>query len=180
MENPTNEIERILQRFMASASPDVQQAAIQKYFTKDAGFRHPLCSVDPGPNSREGILGIYQWYRVMSPRMEVIVDKITYDAEKSILFLDVIQVFHIRFSPLPPARTRLFSRLTLRNESGRYYITFQEDFYHPDDFCATIIPPLVGPVGFALRAGGFAFGLSARIAQAIFGVWRPPPNRTIH
>jgi hypothetical protein len=26
----------------------------------------------------------------------------------------------------------LFSRLTLRNESGRYYITFQEDFYHPD------------------------------------------------
>jgi hypothetical protein len=41
------------------------------------------------------------------------------------------------------------------------------------DFIAMIVPPLFKPVNFILRIGGFACGLSARIIQAAFGVWRP-------
>ncbi|KAI0247011.1 hypothetical protein BJV78DRAFT_84120 [Lactifluus subvellereus] len=177
MERPAEEIERVVQLLTSSPSPDVQQATIRKYFASDAGFRHPLCSVKPGHNSHEEILGIFQWYRIMSPHIELIVDKITYDAAHSILFLDVIQVFHIRYSPLPPARTRLLTRLTLREANGRHYIAFQEDFYHPDDLCATIVPLLAKPVDLALRMGGFACGLFARVAQAVFGVWRPRTDR---
>jgi len=98
---------------------------------------------------------------------------IAYDVEKSILFLDMSQVFYIRYSPFPPARTRLLTRLTLHKEGGRYYIASQEDFFHPDDLFATIVPPLFKPVNLILRIGGFACGLSARIAQAVFDVWRP-------
>ncbi|KAF8476431.1 hypothetical protein DFH94DRAFT_759205 [Russula ochroleuca] len=173
MENPQVEIERAMQILMRAASPDIQQAAIRKYFTNNAGFRHPMYSVMPAHNSREGIIAILQWYRVLSGRIELSVDNITYDAEKSIIFLDMTHVFHVRYSPFSPARTRLLTRLTLHKEGGRYYISYQEDFFHPDEFIGLIVPPLSKPVGLLLRFGGFACGLSARLAQAAFGIWSP-------
>jgi hypothetical protein len=132
-----------------------------------------MYSVKPATNSREGILGIFQWYRVLSGYIELYFDNISYDAEKSILFLDISHVFHMRYSPFQPARTRQLTRLTLHKEGARYYIAYQEDFFHPDDFFAMIVPPLFKPVNLILRIGGFACGLSARIAQAVLGVWSP-------
>lgn len=173
MEHPEAEIERVVQMLLRSASPDVQQAAVRKYFTSNAGLRHPIYNIKPAINSREGILGIFQWYQVFSSYIELHFDNISYDVEKSILFLDTSRVFHMRYSPFPPARTRLLTRLTLHKEGARYYISYQEDFFHPDDFFAMIFPPLFKPVNLILRIGGFACGLSARIAQATFGVWRP-------
>jgi hypothetical protein len=41
------------------------------------------------------------------------------------------------------------------------------------DLLATFVPPLAKLVGCGLRIAGFAYGLSARIAQAALGVWRP-------
>jgi hypothetical protein len=123
----------------------------------------------------------------------------------------------MRYSPFQPARTRYnliycifvrtltkeflcsqLTRLTLHKEGTRYYIAYQEDFFHPDvsnfiwccdgaphvisshvarsfvqDFFAMIVPPLFKPVNLFLRIGGFACGLSARIAQAVVGAWRP-------
>jgi hypothetical protein len=97
----------------------------------------------------------------------------------------------------------LLTRLTLHKEGGRYYISYQEDFFHPDvsnfsfhwsvmvalmschvmsshvarpftqEFIGLIVPPLSKPVGLLLRFGGFACGLSARLAQAAFGIWSP-------
>jgi hypothetical protein len=85
MENPEVEIERVVQLLVRAASPDIQQAAVRKcvcskiftmmlapevssprnpvtlrYFTSDAGFRHPMYSVKPAHNSREGIIAIFQ------------------------------------------------------------------------------------------------------------------------
>lgn len=88
MQNPLLEIKSVASLLTAAVSPDIQNDAIRKYFTEDAGFRHPLCSVSPGPLSREDILGVYQWvvyvaflhifylyrarwYRVMSPRIDI-------------------------------------------------------------------------------------------------------------
>ncbi|KAI0288966.1 hypothetical protein BC826DRAFT_915020 [Russula brevipes] len=182
MENPTEEIERVVQLLTRAASPDIQEAAIRKYFARDASFRHPMCSVASAPNSREGILGIFQWYNIMSTYIDISVDTIStstpstlnpYDPRNSILFLDMSQVFRIKCSPFSPARTRLLTRLKLRQEGRHHYIASQEDFFHPDDFFAAMIPPLAEFVGFFLRIGGFACGLSARLAQAAFGLWRP-------
>ncbi|KAH9989289.1 hypothetical protein BJV77DRAFT_948673 [Russula vinacea] len=192
MENPQVDIERVVKILVKAASPDIQQAAIRKYFTSNAGFRHPMYSVMPAHNSREGIIAIYQWYRILSGNIELSVDNIStltplspciapkanrastaYDAEKSILFLDMTQEFHVRCSPFSPPRTRLLTRLTLHKEGGRYYISYQEDFFHPDEFIGLIVPPLSKPVGLLLRFGGFTCGLTARLAQAAFGIWSP-------
>lgn len=38
----------------------LSRRALESYFTEDASFNHPLCSVEPRPGSRDAILGIYQ------------------------------------------------------------------------------------------------------------------------
>ena len=69
-------------------------------------FRHPICAVAPGPNSRAKMLSILQWYRIMSPTLSVKATNVTYDEEKKEAFLDVTQTFHIRWSPFSPAPAR--------------------------------------------------------------------------
>lgn len=60
MQDPVREIPEVVTILTAAASPDIQKAAVEKYFTSDAGFSHPVCAVKRGPNSRDSVLGIYQ------------------------------------------------------------------------------------------------------------------------
>ncbi|KAI9463766.1 hypothetical protein F5148DRAFT_1210975 [Russula earlei] len=173
MQNPEVEIEGVVQLLTCAASPNIQQDAVRKYFASDASFRHPTLYVEPAPNSREGVLGIYQWYRITLSYIELSVDSITYDGKQSLLFLDTSQVVRVRFSPFSPARIRVLSRIAFREEGGLHYITSQEDFYHAEDIVAAMLPPLARFVSLMLRISGFWCGLSARVAQAVFGVWRP-------
>lgn len=67
---------------------------------------------------------------------------------------------------------RLLVRLMLREASSeednlddtkRYVIESQEDFYHPEDITAIVLPPLVPFVHLALRFGSFASALNAKV-----------------
>ena len=49
----------------------IQQATIEKYFTRDATFTHPFCRTGKYDNSRLMILYIYRWYKILSPRIEL-------------------------------------------------------------------------------------------------------------
>lgn len=60
MENPAAEIVKVVKLFTTAATPDIQKAAIERYFAPDAGLQHPLCTVKRGTGSRNVILGIYQ------------------------------------------------------------------------------------------------------------------------
>ncbi|KAF7290753.1 hypothetical protein MIND_01316000 [Mycena indigotica] len=171
MQNPTSEIGAVVSLLTAAAAPDIQKAAFLRYMTSDAGFRHPLCSVLPGPGSRERVLGIYQWYRIMSPRIDITVNNVVYDETNRILLLDVVQLFHIRFSPFKPAPARLLVRLTLRQDhDGLFYIALQEDFYHPDDFMALLAPPLSPLVRLGLSMTGRASDIYAKCGR-LLGIW---------
>jgi len=66
MEDPAREITSVVYQLTATDSPDVQKAAVERYMTSDVGFQHPVCSVKPGPNSREAVLGIYQYVCVQA------------------------------------------------------------------------------------------------------------------
>ncbi len=77
-----------------------------RYYAEDMRFRHPLCAVTRAPHSRDAMLAILQWYRVLSPVLSVHVNHLTYDAEKNSAYLDITQVFHIRWSPFKPAPSR--------------------------------------------------------------------------
>ena len=93
MENPEKEIAFVVQQLTAE-SPDIQKAAFEKYIAPNVSFLHPVCAVASGPNSREELLGIYQymvfsfiksctrltgrgrWYRILSPQIDIAVGSI--------------------------------------------------------------------------------------------------------
>jgi hypothetical protein len=63
MQDPAREISAVLSSITSSSSPDIQRAAVTRYFTEDAGFRNPFFFVKPGPLSREEVLGVYQYVK---------------------------------------------------------------------------------------------------------------------
>lgn len=66
MQNPEKEITSVVRQLAAAESPDIQKAAFEKYMAPDVSFQHPVCAVASGANSREELLGIYQ-YMVFFP-----------------------------------------------------------------------------------------------------------------
>lgn len=89
---------------------------------------------------------------------------------------------------------RLIIRLTLRRKNELYYISQQEDFYHPEvrlsyrftlpshhfylcipftqDFSALLLPASAPFIRFGLTVGGVVSNILARGANAL-GYWRP-------
>lgn len=61
MQSPSQEIQSIIELIHCAVTPDIQKAAINKYFTSDAALRTPWYSVRAGILSREDVLGIYQY-----------------------------------------------------------------------------------------------------------------------
>ncbi|KAF7328856.1 hypothetical protein MVEN_02515200 [Mycena venus] len=179
MQSPASEVGAVVSLLTAAAAPEIQKAAFLKYVTPDAGFRHPICHVIPGPGSRERLLGVYQWYRIMSPHIDITVKSVVHDQTNNTLLLDVVQHFHIRLSPFKPAPSRLLVRLTLREENGLHYIAFQEDFYHPDDFMSLLVPPLAPVIRTGLSVTSIVSDIYARIGQ-LLGFWTPRGAHETH
>ena len=67
MENPPKEIYKVFDLIDCVHSPDVQKAAIEKYFLQDAGFKYPVFQVEAGPRSRDKVLKLYQYALRSSP-----------------------------------------------------------------------------------------------------------------
>ncbi|KAL1698318.1 hypothetical protein EV121DRAFT_284786 [Schizophyllum commune] len=174
MENPSEDIHGVFKALTMAENADVQRAAVNKYFLPNAGFRHSLCRVEPGYLSRDNILGVYQWYRIMSPILEAEIIDVVFNSETNVMYLEGSQKFHIRLSPFSPAPARIIIRLTLQKDqfSGLYYIAQQEDFYHPDDLIALLVPPLAPFIRFALDAAGVVSNICAKVGQVV-GYWRP-------
>lgn len=69
---------------LTTGTPDEQKATLNTYFTSDASFVHPFCWVPPFPkgtiplardiDSLWAILGIYRWYRILSPHIDIEID----------------------------------------------------------------------------------------------------------
>ncbi|OCH91565.1 hypothetical protein OBBRIDRAFT_792163 [Obba rivulosa] len=183
MEDPASEIRSVIQLLTAAVNPSIQAAALERYFTPDASFRHPLAYVPSAPASRDSILAIYKWYRILSPHIKMDVSDVVYDDthDHPQLFVKCEQVFHIRWSPLKPAPVPLTTHVMLRavpatNDGPTLYQIFaQEDFYHPDDFVAFVLPPARPVVRLALQGSGIACAILAKIFETL-GYWRTQPG----
>jgi len=76
MENPEHDLYRVLPLLLSSKDPAVLHKAVERFFTPDVSFRHPLRVVKSGPNSRQTLLGIYEWYRIVGPGTVAIIDEL--------------------------------------------------------------------------------------------------------
>lgn len=72
MENPLEEVDAVIYK-LTTGSPRLQQQTLEHYFTPNASFTHPFCAVN---GSRNQILSIFRWYKVLSPEIEIEVNGI--------------------------------------------------------------------------------------------------------
>ncbi|KAJ2918867.1 hypothetical protein MD484_g1532, partial [Candolleomyces efflorescens] len=172
MQNPSEEVSSVILQLATTTSPDVQQAAVYKYMTPDVSFEHPVCSVRSSANSREKLLKIYQWYRVLSPHIDLKVESVVLDRENEVMYIEMIQWFKLFFLPINPQPARLVTRLQLRKVLGLYYISRQEDFYHTVDFVRLLLPPLA-PIFYILLTFGAIFSFMGSVVAQQLGFWTP-------
>ncbi len=72
MDDPVVEIEDIILK-LTTGDPSVQETTIKNYFVPNASFKHPFCTVMA---SRDSILRIFQWYKILSPHIKIKVNSI--------------------------------------------------------------------------------------------------------
>ncbi|KAJ5930240.1 hypothetical protein N7466_005733 [Penicillium verhagenii] len=165
MEHPVEEIGQVI-RLLTQSPPSLQQKCLERFFTQDASFYHPFCIVPSFEGSRWYVLKIFQWYKIMSPRIELEVHSIgkplqpilqtrtpltrkrlAFDEKNLKLFVQMSQVFSIWIVPFHVAPVTLTTVLNLTTESSEsnqnkslYYIKKQEDLYQTSEFIKFLLP----------------------------------------
>ncbi|KAF4979257.1 hypothetical protein FZEAL_4502 [Fusarium zealandicum] len=126
MEHPVREIAGVI-KALTQGSPEEQESALREYFLPNASFSHPYCHVPSiskgqiplvgGLDSIWLILGIYRWYRTLSPHIDIKVDSAVFDQRSGLLYVSLRQTFAVWFIPLYKAPVRLVSVLQLTQRS---------------------------------------------------------------
>ena len=58
-------------RGLTQSPPSFQETVLHRYFTNNVSFTHPFCRVPSFEGSRWWVSKIFQWYKIMSPRIEL-------------------------------------------------------------------------------------------------------------
>ncbi|KAI2782011.1 hypothetical protein F4815DRAFT_443924 [Daldinia loculata] len=179
MDYPEQQIQHII-RGLTQYSRDDQWSILEDYFLPDAYFVHPFCRVPSfgdykipftnlTTNSRQFVFFIYQWYRILSPDIQLSIDSTSFDKNKNLLYVTLRQTFTLWFVPysLWQANVKLVTVLELQRLSidkhhkplldetpipvdadlaltpdppTRYFIKGQQDHYQVEDFLKFIAP----------------------------------------
>ncbi|QIW98128.1 hypothetical protein AMS68_003646 [Peltaster fructicola] len=132
MDNPEAEIMDAIDLVAAAESAETQLASIEKYFTPDASFLHPLCYVPSSAQSRARLAMIYQCYRGFIPRTSFKYNAVAWNEKSGTLFVDLIQYPELRLLDwfvVPAVPMRIY--LHLRKEDSKWRIDRQEDLIQP-------------------------------------------------
>ncbi|KAI8944920.1 hypothetical protein F4801DRAFT_570102 [Xylaria longipes] len=184
MENPEEEISGVIHS-LTQGTREEQEKALNDYFLPDAYFVHPFCRVPSFQprqirvpfsntewtiNSRLLVLLVYQWYKIMSPRILLEVDSTAFDRRTNSLYATIRQTFTIWIVPfsLWQAKVKLVCLLELahlpvdknkqplvlkngfteknrdNNTSSvsekRYFIRGQQDHYQTNEMLKFVAP----------------------------------------
>ncbi|KAL4952279.1 hypothetical protein BDW69DRAFT_168082 [Aspergillus filifer] len=144
MEDPVKEIPKVI-HLLTQSPPSLQETTIDRFFTSNASFVHPFCRVWSYDGSRWAVKKIYQWYKIMSPHIDLKVNSVAYDKDNLKLYVSMHQVFSIWVIPFHTAPVNLTTVLSLTTDADadgekRYYITKQEDLYQTDEFIKFVVP----------------------------------------
>ncbi|KAL4865392.1 hypothetical protein BDV12DRAFT_200139 [Aspergillus spectabilis] len=160
MEDPVAEVPTVI-HLLTQSPPSLQETTIERFFTPTAEFVHPFCRIWRYNGSRWAVKKIYQWYKIMSPRIELEVRSVAFDKENLKLYVSIFQIFSIWLIPFHVAPVSLTTVLDLTTDPGTgdsdsnsistngksddkkqtlYYIQKQEDFYQPSEFIKFVLP----------------------------------------
>ncbi|KAF8131433.1 hypothetical protein EV363DRAFT_1416915 [Boletus edulis] len=161
MQDPKKDIPNIIHTLCTTRDAKELETTVEKYFAADAKFSHPMCKA----NSRNEILGLFQWYRLASP--ETHQHSELYDNELNVLVVEVEEKVNVWFNPLPSKAGRMVVRLQLRKMNGAFYIVAEEDLTHPMDQIGFLASPLVPLTALCLRLGCLLSNLRACVFRNV-------------
>ncbi|PTB66144.1 hypothetical protein BBK36DRAFT_1168769 [Trichoderma citrinoviride] len=161
MENPVQEIAAVINA-LTKGTPQQQQDTLNTYFLSNASFTHPFCRVPSFSrgsiplardlDSRWLILGIYRWYRTLSPKINLTVDSSVFDQRTNTLYVSIRQTFSIWFIPLHSANVKLLSVLRLaQGSSSEPGQLSPPKYYAADGRGSAVSSALAGPGQERLR-----------------------------
>ncbi|EME86122.1 uncharacterized protein MYCFIDRAFT_101688, partial [Pseudocercospora fijiensis CIRAD86] len=146
MDDPVKDITPIIHR-LTQGSPQQQEDTINYYFAENASFTHPFCRTGSFEGSRYLIHKIFQWYKIMSPQIDLTVNSVAFDEQHFVLYVNISQVFSIWFVPFHRSPVTLTTQLQLVRrpaEPRKYYIQSQNDLYQVDQFVKFFAPWDIG------------------------------------
>ncbi|KAJ5593812.1 uncharacterized protein N7459_000020 [Penicillium hispanicum] len=147
---PVVEIPTVI-RLLTQSSPSLQQKTLERFFTRNAAFVHPFCRVPGFDGSRWYVTKIFQWYKIMSPRIHMEIHSIAMDEDHLKLYVHMSQIFTIWIVPFHVSPVTLTTVLDLTTDSTQsdastngdktmYYIAKQEDLYQTSEFVKFVLP----------------------------------------
>ncbi|TID22213.1 hypothetical protein E2P81_ATG11319 [Venturia nashicola] len=140
MEDPVKDIPDVIHS-LTQTPPSVQHFTIKKYFTSTASFTHPFCRtgsfyINDLINSKNAIWGIYRWYKILSPQIEIQVNSVAFDQDALLLYAHISQKVRIWFIPFYCAHVSLVTVLQLvqDKQTSKYLIKSQDDRYQVNEY----------------------------------------------
>ncbi|KAJ5174174.1 uncharacterized protein N7482_000051 [Penicillium canariense] len=150
MENPVAEIPTVI-RLLTQSTPSLQHKVLERFYTPNAAFVHPFCRVPSFRESRWWVTKIFQWYKILSPRIEMQIHSVAFDETHLKLYVHMSQIFSIWIVPFYVAPVTLTTVLDLTTDQAQsnaptngnrtlYYIAKQEDLYQTSEFVKFVLP----------------------------------------
>ncbi|MBW0534953.1 hypothetical protein O181_074668 [Austropuccinia psidii MF-1] len=131
MEDPAAEIRGVVRSLSESIYGKTVAENVEKYFTNDAFVLHPFINQPSLVRGREGVKGIYKFFRVVTIHNAITFHAVMFNENKTQGAIELTERFQLRLIP-PPFRItfscHFIIRVDLRLEKdGRYRIWRQDD-----------------------------------------------------
>lgn len=126
MNNPELELRQIILDLTESDDAVKHKATVDKYFTTDAEFIHPLCNLYGGPNSRESLKNIYAVYKFFTRDVQIDIQKITVDSNCTRAVIEMEESLSAKFLPILRVKhLKIITILDFERVDNRFYIKRQ-------------------------------------------------------
>lgn len=126
MNNPELEIRGIVLALTENDDAALHKSTVDKYFTKDASFIHPLCTVPAGPNSREHLKNVYAVYKFFTRDIHLDIQKITIDSNCTRAVIEMEESLSASFLPVwRVKRLKIITMLDFERRENKFYIKKQ-------------------------------------------------------
>lgn len=126
MNNPELELRAVILALTENDNPVKHKAAVDRYFTSDCAFVHPLCSLASGPNSREQLKNIYAVYKYFTRDIHIEIQKITVDSNCTRAVVELEESLSASFLPILRIKNlKIISILDFERIDNKFYIRRQ-------------------------------------------------------
>ncbi|KAM0803464.1 hypothetical protein BDR22DRAFT_74094 [Usnea florida] len=129
MEKPSVEqIKQIVRNLTESDDPILHKATVEKYFTQNVSFTHPIVDVKAAPRSIDTFKQVYAVYKVLTRNVEIRFLDITLSPTRAVIELQ--ESLNPPFLPFPTTRIHNIPLITILDLSQdphdkKYYISRQ-------------------------------------------------------